>query len=195
MQKSKNFIYDLSPLSVISVNGDDSLKFLQGQLTNDISLVTLTQSVHAGFCNPKGRLLAFFHIVKYLDNYLLFVPKSIAESIVYGALDRVQEKNKVDPVEFFETTLEKVRPMVEVKARRVGGATYQVPMEVRPSRRTALAMRWLVDAAAKRSEKTMALRLAGELLDAAEGKGAAIKKREDVHRMAEANKAFSHYRF
>ena len=81
MQKSKNFIYDLSPLSVISVNGDDSLKFLQGQLTNDISLVTLTQSVHAGFCNPKGRLLAFFHIVKYLDNYLLFVPKSIAESI------------------------------------------------------------------------------------------------------------------
>ena len=135
-------------------------------------------------------------IAKFMNHVMQDGKKSIAESIVYGALDRVQEKNSsVDPVEFFEDTLEKVRPMVEVKARRVGGATYQVPMEVRPSRRTALAMRWLVDAAAKRSEKTMALRLAGELLDAAEGKGAAIKKREDVHRMAEANKAFSHYRF
>ena len=134
-------------------------------------------------------------IAKFMNHVMQDGKKSIAESIVYGALERVQEKSKVDPVEFFETTLEKVRPMVEVKARRVGGATYQVPMEVRPSRRTALAMRWLVDAAAKRSEKTMALRLAGELLDAAEGKGAAIKKREDVHRMAEANKAFSHYRF
>jgi len=134
-------------------------------------------------------------IAKFMNHVMQDGKKSIAESIVYGALDRVQEKNKVDPVEFFETTLEKVRPMVEVKARRVGGATYQVPMEVRPSRRTSLAMRWLVDAAAKRSEKTMALRLAGELPHAAEGKGAAIKKREDVHRMAEANKAFSHYRF
>jgi small subunit ribosomal protein S7 len=121
--------------------------------------------------------------------------KSVAEGIVYGALERVAQKGKPDPVRFFEETLEKVRPMVEVKARRVGGATYQVPMEVRPSRRTALAMRWLVDCARKRSEKTMALRLAGEMLDAYEGKGAAIKKREDVHRMAEANKAFSHYRF
>ena len=135
-------------------------------------------------------------IAKFMNHVMQDGKKSIAESIVYGALDRVQEKNNnVDPVEFFEDTLEKVRPMVEVKARRVGGATYQVPMEVRPSRRTALAMRWLVDAAAKRSEKTMALRLAGELLDASEGKGAAVKKREDVHRMAEANKAFSHYRF
>ncbi|MDD0473407.1 30S ribosomal protein S7, partial [Streptococcus pneumoniae] len=122
--------------------------------------------------------------------------KSVAESIVYGALDRVLEKNSgIDPVQFFEDTLERVRPMVEVKARRVGGATYQVPMEVRPSRRTALAMRWLVDAAAKRSEKSMALRLAGELLDAADGKGNALKKRDEVHRMADANKAFSHYRF
>jgi len=122
--------------------------------------------------------------------------KSIAEKIVYSAMDKVLEKNKdADPVEFFEDTLEKVRPLVEVKARRVGGATYQVPMEVRPSRRTALAMRWLAEAAAKRSEKSMALRLAGELQDASEGKGNAMKKRDEVHRMAEANKAFSHYRF
>ncbi|MBN4679067.1 30S ribosomal protein S7, partial [Pandoraea nosoerga] len=106
----------------------------------------------------------------------------------------VEKNSGVDPVQFFEDTLERVRPMVEVKARRVGGATYQVPMEVRPSRRTALAMRWLVDAAAKRSEKSMALRLAGELLDAADGKGNALKKRDEVHRMADANKAFSHYR-
>ena len=101
----------------------------------------------------------------------------------------------VHPVSFFEEVLENVRPMVEVKARRVGGATYQVPMEVRPSRRTALAMRWLAEAAAKRSEKSMALRLAGELNDAADGKGNAMKKRDEVHRMADANKAFSHYRF
>jgi small subunit ribosomal protein S7 len=134
-------------------------------------------------------------IAKFINHVMERGKKSIAESVVYGALERVAEKTKGDPVEFFETTLDKVRPSVEVKARRVGGATYQVPMEVRPSRRTALAMRWLVDSARKRSEKSMALRLAGELLDAAEGKGAAIKKREDVHRMAEANKAFSHYRF
>ena len=135
-------------------------------------------------------------LAKFMNMVMERGKKSIAESVVYGALGRVAEKHKgVDPVEFFESTLDKVRPMVEVKARRVGGATYQVPMEVRPSRRTALAMRWLVDSARKRSEKSMALRLAGELLDAAEGKGAAVKKREDVHRMAEANKAFSHYRF
>mgnify|MGYP006369731935 FL=1 len=134
-------------------------------------------------------------LAKFMNQVMESGKKSTAESIVYGELDRVAEKNKGNPVEFFETVLEKLRPMVEVKARRVGGATYQVPMEVRPSRRTALAMRWLVDCARKRSEKTMALRLAGELLDAAEGKGAAIKKREDVHRMAEANKAFAHYRF
>jgi small subunit ribosomal protein S7 len=134
-------------------------------------------------------------VAKFINHVMDSGKKSVAEGIVYGALERVAQKGKPDPVRFFEETLEKVRPMVEVKARRVGGATYQVPMEVRPSRRTALAMRWLVDCAAKRSEKTMALRLAGELLDACEGKGAAIKKREDVHRMAEANKAFSHYRF
>lgn len=134
-------------------------------------------------------------LAKFMNQVMESGKKSTAEKIVYGALARVAEKNKGNPVEFFEAVLEKLRPMVEVKARRVGGATYQVPMEVRPSRRTALAMRWLVDCARKRSEKTMALRLAGELLDAAEGKGAAIKKREDVHRMAEANKAFAHYRF
>jgi len=119
----------------------------------------------------------------------------VAERIVYGALDIIQERKKTDPLETFEKALEAIRPVVEVKSRRVGGATYQVPVEVRPSRRTALAMRWLVDAARKRGEKSMPARLAGEVLDAVEGKGAAMKKREDVHRMAEANKAFSHFRF
>lgn len=122
--------------------------------------------------------------------------KAVAERIVYGALDKVKERSKnAEPLEVFEKALDAIAPLVEVKSRRVGGATYQVPVEVRPSRRNALAMRWLVDFARKRGEKSMALRLAGELLDAAEGKGAAVKKREDVHRMAEANKAFSHYRF
>jgi small subunit ribosomal protein S7 len=111
------------------------------------------------------------------------------------ALEKVKERKNSDPLELFEKALDAIAPLVEVKSRRVGGATYQVPVEVRPSRRNALAMRWLVDFARKRGEKSMALRLAGELLDAAEGKGAAVKKREDVHRMAEANKAFSHYRF
>ena len=135
-------------------------------------------------------------IAKFINQVMVDGKKSVAEKIVYGALETVKEKRKLeDPVAFFEEVLESVRPTVEVKARRVGGATYQVPMEVRPSRRTALAMRWLADAAAKRSEKSMALRLAGELNDAAEGKGAAIKKRDDVHRMADANKAFSHFRF
>ena len=135
-------------------------------------------------------------IAKFINHVMVDGKKSVAEKIVYGALETVAAKRNVeDPVAFFEEVLESVRPTVEVKARRVGGATYQVPMEVRPSRRTALAMRWLADAAAKRSEKSMALRLAGELNDAAEGKGAAIKKRDDVHRMAEANKAFSHFRF
>lgn len=135
-------------------------------------------------------------IAKFINHVMVDGKKSVAEKIVYGALEAVvAKKNIEDPVAFFEEVLENVRPTVEVKARRVGGATYQVPMEVRPSRRTALAMRWLADAASKRSEKSMALRLAGELADAAEGKGAAIKKRDDVHRMADANKAFSHYRF
>ena len=135
-------------------------------------------------------------IAKFINHVMSHGKKSTAERIVYGALETVgQKRNIEDPVAFFEEVLENVRPMVEVKARRVGGATYQVPMEVRPSRRTALAMRWLAEAAAKRSEKSMALRLAGELNDAADGKGNAMKKRDEVHRMADANKAFSHYRF
>ena len=132
---------------------------------------------------------------KFMNIIMESGKKAVAEKIVYGALDIAATKSKKEAIDIFTQALEAVKPVVELKSRRVGGATYQVPMEVRPSRRTALAMRWLVDAAAKRSEKTMALRLAGELLDAAEGKGSAIKKREDVHRMAEANKAFSHYRF
>ena len=135
-------------------------------------------------------------LAKFMNHVMESGKKAVAERIVYGALETVSQKRNIeDPVSFFEDVLENVRPMVEVKARRVGGATYQVPMEVRPSRRTALAMRWLAEAAAKRSEKSMALRLAGELNDAADGKGAAMKKRDEVHRMADANKAFSHYRF
>jgi small subunit ribosomal protein S7 len=121
--------------------------------------------------------------------------KSVAERIMYGALDIVTSKRSTDPMELLEQALDNVRPLVEVKSRRVGGATYQVPVEVRPVRRNALAMRWLIDASRKRSEKSMAARLAGELMDAAEQKGSAVKKKEDTHRMAEANKAFSHYRW
>ena len=110
-------------------------------------------------------------------------------------MDRIQSRSGKDPIEVFDAALEAVAPTVEVKSRRVGGATYQVPVEVRPSRRTALAMRWLVDSARKRSEKSMALRLAGELQDASEGRGSAVRKREDTHRMAEANRAFAHYRY
>ena len=134
-------------------------------------------------------------VAKFINHVMVSGKKSVAERIVYGALTRIEERDSGDPVEVFEKALDAVAPFVEVKSRRVGGATYQVPVEVRPSRRTALAMRWLVDAARKRGEKSMAARLAGEILDAADGKGSAIKKREDVHRMAEANKAFSHYRF
>ncbi|MBY4676872.1 30S ribosomal protein S7 [Marinobacterium arenosum] len=134
-------------------------------------------------------------LAKFINHVMISGKKSVAERIVYGALDKLQERGAADPLEQFEKALETVQPMVEVKSRRVGGATYQVPVEVRPSRRTALAMRWLVDSARKRGEKSMALRLAGEISDAAEGRGAAVKKREDVHRMAEANKAFAHYRF
>ncbi|SJN13614.1 SSU ribosomal protein S7p (S5e) [Halomonas citrativorans] len=130
-----------------------------------------------------------------MNHLMVSGKKSIAERIVYGALDKVAERSSEEPLEIFDKALETIQPMVEVKSRRVGGATYQVPVEVRPSRRQALAMRWLVDAARRRGEKTMVQRLAGEMLDAAEGKGSAVKKREDVHRMAEANKAFSHYRF
>ena len=134
-------------------------------------------------------------LAKFMNHVMISGKKSVAEKIVYGALDSMQQKNGGDPLEMFEQALEAIQPMVEVKSRRVGGATYQVPVEVRPARRQALAMRWLVDAARGRGEKSMALRLANEMIDAAEGKGAAVKKREDVHRMAEANKAFSHYRF
>ncbi|MBL4606579.1 MAG: 30S ribosomal protein S7 [Pseudomonadales bacterium] len=134
-------------------------------------------------------------LAKFMNQLMVSGKKSVAEKIVYGALDIIAEKKKENPVEIFEKALEAVQPMVEVKSRRVGGATYQVPVEVRPSRRTALAMRWIVDQSRLRGEKSMVQRLAGELMDAVEGKGGAVKKREDVHRMAEANKAFSHYRF
>lgn len=134
-------------------------------------------------------------LAKFMNHVMVSGKKSVAEKIVYGAMDAMAAKQGGDPLEMFEQALEAISPMVEVKSRRVGGATYQVPVEVRPSRRVALAMRWLVDAARSRGEKSMAQRLANEMMDAAEGKGAAVKKREDVHRMAEANKAFSHYRF
>ena len=134
-------------------------------------------------------------LAKFMNHVMVSGKKSVAESIVYGALDIVKERLNKDPIEAFDEALENIAPMVEVKSRRVGGATYQVPVEVRPSRRTALAMRWLVDSARKRGEKSMAQRLAGELLDAAEGRGSAVRKREDTHRMAQANQAFSHYRF
>ena len=134
-------------------------------------------------------------LAKFINHVMESGKKSIAEGIVYGALDRIQERSRQDPVQTFEKALEAVAPYIEVKSRRVGGATYQVPVEVRPSRRTALAMRWLVESARARGEKSMQARLAGELADAAEGRGAAVKKREDTHRMAEANRAFSHYRF
>ena len=134
-------------------------------------------------------------LAKFMNHVMESGKKAVAERIVYGALETVQQRKNVEPLETFEKALEAIAPLVEVKSRRVGGATYQVPVEVRPSRRNALAMRWLVEAARKRGEKSMTLRLSGELIDAAEGKGAAVKKREDVHRMAEANKAFSHFRF
>ena len=134
-------------------------------------------------------------LAKFINHVMVHGKKSVAEKIVYCALDRVQERTGNDPLEVFANSLEAIQPMVEVKSRRVGGATYQVPVEVRTSRRTALAMRWLVDFSRKRGEKSMELRLAGEMMDAVEGRGAAVKKREDVHRMAEANKAFSHFRF
>jgi len=134
-------------------------------------------------------------VAKFMNQIMKNGKKSLAEGIVYGALNEIETKSKKEPVEVFEKALEEVGPVVEVKARRVGGATYQVPLEVRPNRRQALAMRWLVNSARARSEKTMTLRLANELLDASEGKGEAIKKKEDTHRMAEANRAFSHFRF
>ena len=134
-------------------------------------------------------------IAKFINMIMRSGKKSTAERIMYYALDNISSKSSADPVELMEKALENVRPMVEVKSRRVGGATYQVPVEVRASRRNTLAMRWLIEAAQKRGEKTMAQKLAGELLDASESKGTAVKKREDTHRMAEANKAFAHFRW
>ena len=133
-------------------------------------------------------------LAKFMNMIMESGKKAVAEKIVYGALSQIGEK-KDAPMEVFNQALENVRPAVEVKSRRVGGATYQVPVEVRADRRTALAMRWVVDAARKRSEKSMGMRLAGELMDAAENKGTAVKKREDTHRMADANRAFAHYRW
>ncbi|WP_218353920.1 30S ribosomal protein S7 [Alteromonas lipotrueiana] len=134
-------------------------------------------------------------LAKFMNVVMLDGKKSIAEKIVYGALEIVAEKTGKPHLEVFEDALDNIRPTVEVKSRRVGGSTYQVPVEVRPVRRNALGMRWLVDASRKRGEKSMSQRLAAEMLDAADNKGSAVKKREDVHRMAEANKAFAHYRW
>jgi small subunit ribosomal protein S7 len=134
-------------------------------------------------------------LTKFVNVIMLDGKKAVAERIVYGALAQIETKSGKNAVEVFTQALNNVKPMVEVKSRRVGGANYQVPVEVRPVRRMALAMRWLREAAKKRGEKSMPLRLAGELLEAAEGRGGAMKKRDEVHRMAEANKAFSHFRF
>ncbi len=134
-------------------------------------------------------------VSKFVNVLMTSGKKSVAERIIYGAFAQIQSKSGKDPLEVFTLAVNNVKPMVEVKSRRVGGANYQVPVEVRPARRAALAMRWLREAARKRAEKSMGGRLAGELIEAAEGRGGAVKKREEVHRMAEANKAFSHYRF
>ncbi|HVC49149.1 MAG TPA: 30S ribosomal protein S7 [Burkholderiales bacterium] len=135
-------------------------------------------------------------VTKFVNVLMKNGKKSVAERIIYGAFEQIKSKSGgKEPLEIFAQALSNVRPSVEVKSRRVGGANYQVPVEVRPIRRTALAMRWLTEAARKRSEKSMGLRLAAELMEAAEGRGTAMKKREEVHRMAEANKAFAHYRF
>ena len=134
-------------------------------------------------------------LTKFVNMLMYSGKKSVAEKIMYGALDVMQEKKGGEPLEMLELALENVSPAVEVKSRRVGGATYQVSVEVRPVRRTGLAMRWIIEAARKRGEKSMTLKLAGELLDATEQRGSACKKRDDTHRMAEANKAFAHYRW
>ena len=134
-------------------------------------------------------------ITKFVNMIMRGGKKSVAETIMYNALDRIGEKSPGEPMDVLGKALDNVSPMVEVKSRRVGGATYQVPVEVRTSRRTALAMRWLIDAARSRGEKSMQLKLAGELMDASENRGNAVKKREDTHRMAEANKAFAHFRW
>ena len=142
--------------------------------------------------DPKYKSI---EVAKFTNVLMEAGKKSVAERIVYGAFDVINRKGGKDPLEVFTQALQNTRPMVEVKSRRVGGANFQVPVEVRPVRRMALAMRWLREAARKRGEKSMGQRLAGELIDASEGRGGAVKKREEVHRMAEANKAFAHYRF
>ncbi len=134
-------------------------------------------------------------LTKFMNSLMYDGKKSAAEEIVYGALELIEKKAKSDPVKLFRDALDNVKPAIEVRSRRVGGATYQVPVEVRPDRRQALAIRWIIETARGRSEKTMTDRLSAELLDAANNRGAAVKKREDTHRMAEANKAFSHYRW
>jgi len=134
-------------------------------------------------------------VAKFINVLMTSGKKSVAERIIYGAFEQISKRGGKDPLEVFNQALTNARPMVEVKSRRVGGANFQVPVEVRPVRRMALAMRWLREAARKRGEKSMGQRLAGELIDASEGRGGAVKKREEVHRMAEANKAFSHFRF
>lgn len=134
-------------------------------------------------------------IAKFMNSIMLDGKKSVAERIVYGALEGVEEKSKQDPVQQFHLALENVMPSVEVRSRRVGGATYQVPVDVRAERKQALAIRWIIAAARKRNENTMVERLSGELLDAANNRGSAVKKREDTHKMADANRAFSHYRW
>jgi small subunit ribosomal protein S7 len=149
---------------------------------------------------PKREILpdpkyASQDVSKFINVLMTGGKKSVAERIIYGALESIKKKSNKEPLEVFTQALNNVKPMVEVKSRRVGGANYQVPVEVRPVRRMALAMRWLRDAARGRGEKSMQARLASELAEAAEGRGGAMKKREEVHRMAEANKAFSHYRF
>ncbi len=134
-------------------------------------------------------------LTKFMNMVMVDGKKSVSEKIVYGALEAIEAKGNAEPLEVFSKALENIQPKVEVKSRRVGGATYQVPVEVRPSRRVALAMRWIIEAARKRNEKNMPLKLAGEMMDAMESRGSASKKREDTHRMADANKAFSHYRW
>ncbi|MEI7680401.1 MAG: 30S ribosomal protein S7 [Betaproteobacteria bacterium] len=149
---------------------------------------------------PKREVLAdpkfsSVDVAKFVNVLMKAGKKSVAERIIYGALEQIKKKSNKDPLEIFNLAVSNVKPVVEVKSRRVGGANYQVPVEVRPVRRVALAMRWIRDAARGRGEKSMGARLAGELSEAAEGRGGAMKKRDEVHRMAEANKAFSHYRF
>ena len=149
---------------------------------------------------PKRDILAdpkfnSIKVAKFINQIMQRGKKSVAEKIMYSALDQISLKSKQDPLKIFDDALDQVAPQVEVKSRRVGGATYQVPIEVKSSRKMALAMRWLVNSAKKRSEKKMADKLANELLDASDGRGEAVKKRQDTHKMADANKAFSHFRF